>query len=984
MPLSPLSALMAHVFSFFPEGLSARTCAEILMCGAEEFSRALGELERNHWLYGPEGQDVSCSLTEWGRKALTGENAWREVKNPFTSVVLAFERGDDIEACSRLVEMINTHIDMSRLSCAVSLYDFVTRKLDRGEFTQSSENMLHLVLAVCDISMYLSKFHLRALNVARKAIAASDYKKDRFLINILYLVEVSLENMAAECDEEKMIYLYKRCESLINDIEYDYYGHTKYFIGMFQFWRAKFREVLTTYESARKSMPIWNFRFQTNLFDLYTSSSAAYLGKFHDAVGILEAANNEARLQQNRFKILWWEAQLAMILLYMGKDEDAIALIDHALCAVNPENETKIALWAMRGLAYYHYRQGRILASYLCMRRQVETGIRYGTRRLIYSYPWLLEMLLSYEEEGLAPIAGMTVADEMRRAFRGYNEQHRASGLRAKAILLSREGAHTDMAETLLRDSREIFTRLGNGFEARRTECCREALLSNGRLSTRDLRAHFVPGEDGPDAATAVADCAAAVRGGLDATGFTASARGLITTLCSTLGAERGALLEMEPGGRLSLRATCHVSDSERAAAVIESRAAAFFAGNSPVPVVLEKEGTAICCLPFQTGRATWLLWLENRYLPSALLRLDAPALQALGRTLEDWAARADGIRETAETREELPPARLTAVGDAETMMYASQSMKRLVDYCEQISGTEAPVLILGETGVGKELLARFIHAKSGRKGRFIPVHLASIPETLFESEFFGHEKGSFTSAHGRKTGIVEHADGGTLFIDEAGDIPPGVQTKLLRILQDRHFSRVGGGRALFSDFRLICATNKDLWQEVRAERFREDLYYRISVIPVTIPPLRRRLEDIPLLARYFIEQFSRAYNLSLPAFHEGEMARLAAYSWPGNIRELRSVIERAVISSQDGLLRFVTGPSALQRHEATYSPGPSLLPFPDLEGLPTMEELQKQYLGFILAKTNGRISGRNGALAILGMKRSTVYHWMKKYGMRL
>lgn len=982
MPLRPLSALAAHVFSFFPEGLPAKTCAEILMCGAQEFSLALRDLGERQWLYGPEGRDFCYSLTERGRKALPLENAWREAPNPFTDVVLALERGDAIESCSLLVEMINAHIDMSRLSCAVSLYDFVTRRLDRGDFPQSSEKTLRLALAVCDISMYLSKYHLRALNVARKAIAASDYKKDRFLVNILYLVEVSLENMAAECDEEKMIYLYKRCEAILNDIEYEYYGHMKYFMGMFQFWMGQFEDVLTSYEVACKSLPVWNCRFQTDLFALYTSSSAAYLGKFHEAIGILESANSEARIQQNRFKILWWEAQLAMILLYMGKDDDAIALIDHVLCAVSPENETKIALWAMRGLAYYQYRQGRILASYLCMRRQVETGIRYGTRRLIYSYPWLLEMLLSYEEEGLAPIAGMSVADEMRRAFRGYNEQLRASGLRAKAILLCREGGGAEMAEALLRDSQALFARLGNAFEARRTGWCLEVLRTRGRLCTRDLRAMLTPDQTFGPASAAVAACAAALPDSPDMSGFTACARTLVGTLCAELGAERGALLRMEPGGKLLLCAASHVGDSEKAAAVVQSRAAAFCTGTAMLPVVVEQDGGAVCCLPFQTPAGAWLLWLENRYLPAALLRLDTPCLLALRTTLEEWTGRAEAIPETPARHEDTQGLRLTAADGADTMIYASRAMKGLMRYCDRISATEAPVLILGETGVGKELLARYIHERSGRKGRFIPVHLASIPETLFESEFFGHEKGSFTSAHGRKTGIVEHADGGTLFIDEAGDIPPGVQTKLLRILQDRRFSRVGGDSVLFSNFRLICATNKDLWQEVRQERFREDLYYRISVVPVTIPPLRERPEDIPLLTRYYIERFSRAYNRAMPTFQESQMTRLTAHSWPGNVRELRSVIERAVIASQDGRLHFVTGQPGMRECAASPRVETPFAPFaaPGQE-MPTMDEVQKQYLAFVLERTNGRISGPRGALAILGMKRSTVYHWLKKYG---
>ena len=268
---------------------------------------------------------------------------------------------------------------------------------------------------------------------------------------------------------------------------------------------------------------------------------------------------------------------------------------------------------------------------------------------------------------------------------------------------------------------------------------------------------------------------------------------------------------------------------------------------------------------------------------------------------------------------------------------------------------TDAPVLILGETGVGKEVMARQIHLMSRRSGPFIAVHPASTPEHLFESEFFGHEKGAFTGAIRQKIGLAEMAHQGTLFIDEAGDIPAPMQIKLLRVFQDHRFMRVGGEEERHSDFRLICATNKDLWAEVRSGHFREDLYYRLSVVPLTIPPLRSRKEDIRLLVRFFLDRYSRRYHRDIQQPSERELEALLQYDWPGNIRELKSVLERTVILHQGGRLSFDLSSHAESKADGT----PRQEPCEELfKNLPTLDELQSRYIQHVLKITNGRITG--------------------------
>jgi transcriptional regulator with GAF, ATPase, and Fis domain len=310
---------------------------------------------------------------------------------------------------------------------------------------------------------------------------------------------------------------------------------------------------------------------------------------------------------------------------------------------------------------------------------------------------------------------------------------------------------------------------------------------------------------------------------------------------------------------------------------------------------------------------------------------------------------------------------------DPMEMRAESRVMTKLLMQADQIADSEAAVLILGETGVGKEVLARRLHKMSSRaSGPFTVVDLTSVPENLVESELFGHEKGAFTGADRQKAGRLELAHRGTLFIDEVGEIPKSVQVKLLRVLQEKAFARVGGTRTLVSDFRLVAATNRDLMAEVVAGRFREDLYYRLNVVPVTLPPLRERGKDVGLLGRYFLAYYARKYNKHNLTLAPKDEERLTAYHWPGNVRELKNAIERAVILSTDESLEL-----DLPIESRSFHGHP-------LDDTPTLDEMQRRYIHSILDLTGGRISGEGGAAELLGMKRTSLYTRMKKLGMSL
>jgi formate hydrogenlyase transcriptional activator len=298
-----------------------------------------------------------------------------------------------------------------------------------------------------------------------------------------------------------------------------------------------------------------------------------------------------------------------------------------------------------------------------------------------------------------------------------------------------------------------------------------------------------------------------------------------------------------------------------------------------------------------------------------------------------------------------------------------SLALESVFAHVEQVAPTDSTVLIQGETGTGKELIARAIHNISSRCGRqFIRLNCAAIPFDLLESELFGHEKGAFTGAIAQKIGRFELADKGTLFLDEVGDIPSALQPKLLRVLQEQEFERLGSNRTLRVDVRLVAATNRNLADMVKRREFRDDLYYRLNVFPILLPPLRARREDIPELVAHFVEIYGRRMGKQIEQIPPETMSALISCQWPGNIRELQNFIERSVILSVGSDLR---APLA----ELKQSPAAESL------GATTLEEAERDHIRKTLEYTKWVVAGPNGAAARLGMKRSTLYFRMQKLG---
>jgi formate hydrogenlyase transcriptional activator len=306
-----------------------------------------------------------------------------------------------------------------------------------------------------------------------------------------------------------------------------------------------------------------------------------------------------------------------------------------------------------------------------------------------------------------------------------------------------------------------------------------------------------------------------------------------------------------------------------------------------------------------------------------------------------------------------------------EEIVGSCKPMRQVLKQVEKVAPSDSTVLILGETGTGKELVARALHRRSKRATRaFVRVNCAAIPQSLIASELFGHEKGAFTGALQRRVGRFEAADGGTLFLDEIGDLPMETQIALLRVLQEKEFERGGSNHPISVDVRLIAATNRDLPAAVVARTFRQDLFYRLNVVPIAVPPLRERAEDIPLLVEYFVGRFAKGAGKNIRHIGKDTLEQLKGYHWPGNIRELQNVVERAVILSETDT--FVVDESWLKPESAGSSPQ---------EGLSALADREVEMIESALAESHGRISGPSGAAAKLGMARQTLESKLRRLG---
>lgn len=791
------------------------------------------------------------------------------------------------------------------------------------------------------------------------------------------------------------------------------------FEGLLAYLCGDLKKNIEWFNRCPEEAPWYHKRFYDTLA-VCTLFSAGYLQQFHFALGCIEFLRRTATLSDDVLSATLYEVNTCFLLLRKGDSGKALEFINRLRVSPLYAQHTVVHSLTTRAYALYYFLADDIERAYAVLNDETRKALTRDIRPATFKDPLVLDMLYVFTHNGYTPIPHYELEPTLVHLLLGANVHLKGSALRVQALLLRDRGEEPKKQLELLRQGFELILTTRDMHELTLTahELANTCELCGNTEEAQSLR-NIVSKATGKrlDASTsyhhASLACLNVPPGAFSLFTYTPpesefEEKYIIERCHKVLNtAPQRELLEERL--HLLLRASLDGFRVERAAffrTTDEEPLLQFVQAVNLSTLELKSEHMRPCmqwlthvarqhsattpvhfhkqygfCLCINIGtEPPWLLYMSSTYsvLPNDEFSLFE--LRCAARLFSAELRSALFVQRLKERENELQQNKLRSIllqEDKSECLVLGAGLHALLSEAKYAAVTDVPILIWGETGVGKEVMARHIHRLSGRQGPFIAVHPASMVESLFESEFFGHERGAFTGASHQKIGLFEMADQGTLFIDEIGEMSPLIQTKLLRVLQEQRFMRVGGTVEITSRFRLIAATNRDLWKEVRESRFRQDLLYRISVVPLLLPPLRERKEDILPLVDAFIRHSSQRYGKTISPLSPEQKRALLGYSWPGNVRELKNIIERAVILCERGAplhLHFGRGKSA----------GPAFSPQEGdgdiLADTPTLEQLEERYLRKIMARTQGRVRGESGAAALLHMKIPTLYAKLRKF----
>lgn len=786
------------------------------------------------------------------------------------------------------------------------------------------------------------------------------------------------------------------------------------FEGFWAFLCGDFPKLLVCYNKSWVPNTVLGACF----FEMFTAImifSAGYVHQYHFAFAHLATLRKAHPRPKQTFLSLFFRVNSCFLFLRKGERQRALKNINALLEAGTCESNFAVQTLTARVLALYHYLEEHVGHAYHVLETETRRIMARGIAPLSFLDPLILDLLYAFEQHGYLPIPHYELPVVLRALFKSLNAHMRGSALRIHALRRSQQGVSPKCVAAMLAASLKILAPSADPRETALTayelaRACRRAGQTERAQALYTLVYTHIGQNIGEDASyhqagiaclTATQDIckhfmqkippALVERGGCRAAqSLSAQCHSefhqapwraaspeqvffLVKTAQVVLKAEQVLLFSTDAQGAFHCEsAAVQGGENIKALPFIQAMLDIWESGQ---PCLFNREKRVLGFVLDVGARYPWFLYLENAF--TVFMHLQAEELKNIAQVFAAELRaylRMEALRKEEKAIEVHTLESITSCVDNTECLVLSDGLRDLLHDLEEIGKTDAPILIVGETGVGKEFMARRVHQVSRRKGPFIAVQPASMPETLFASEFFGYEKGAFTGANRQKIGLFELADQGTLFIDEVGEMPLALQANFLRVLQEHCFMRVGGIREIRSNFRLVTATNRDLEKEVREGTFRQDLLYRIAVMPVRIPPLRERRKDIPPLIESFLRHFSQRYGKKCPALSEEQLQQLYAYDWPGNVRELKNAIERVTIL---GSARPLLENSAMTTGQE--SPAGAVSVF---DSFPTLDALEQSYLRHVLCSTKGRVRGENGAATLLHMKIPTLYAKLRKHGL--
>lgn len=912
--------------------------------------------------------------------------------------------GNDLEGCRQLAATGDLNRKRFQFNRAHSCYRKVVRDLINIQGPEADQILIKTLIHYLKISNPADLKEIRPIvsDAIGRAESAGLKPQLAQLRLCLAIKEWTLSHYPAALKQ------YQIGWDLVEEIDDPvFYREVNVYRTFFQYWQGFLSDAVADYEKNApeiEKIPESEFSF---IAHMAVATCLGHQGHFSQGLGMMDVIRKHC-LETGNINIgCNATVVIGHIFLEMGLFAESIRYFEEALEGAIRGHNQWVHVWSLHGLAFACFKTGKQQQSVDALKEYLR--VSRESQYLMRPFSMMMELCREMELGNYPRIEGLSLEAEIRFSFRTKNVFIKGIAFYYQALLKKHRGHPDWEIHKSLKRSIQYLEQSGQciNLALSRLELAR-LMLKRGQqeqavaLARPEVVYLFGLGENlVPDdfrfllrdrnnetellkEIMKLGQELATFRNHHDLAGY------IISTVNRLAGAERGAMFMFDAeSGKLRLLAARNLTQDDVQGAefrisrriikeTARTRKGRVLGASREVDSKDVSIRSMICVPMILRDRVVGVLYHDNRIFNSTFQESDLEMLNF-------FAAQAAIALENAEAYQKLEDryqkekegkryfeAQYLEQSNFEEIVGRSQEMQVIYSHMESVARTDTAVLILGETGVGKELVARAIHQNSERKnGPFIRVNCSAFSETLIASELFGHEKGSFTGATDRRLGRFELADGGTLFLDEVGDIPLAIQVKLLRVLQNSRFERVGGQQTLHSNFRLMAATNKDLEKAVQEGSFRMDLYYRINGFPIRVPPLRKRKEDIPLLAAHFLGICAKKLNKKIGTIPAEDMDWMMKYHWPGNVRELENFIERGVILGDQTLFKSPVPESAL-------------LDITQPDRMVSHAENERHHIVRVLANCNWRVSGRKGAARILDLHPNTLRYRMKKLGIQV